>query len=184
MNIGLSQRILYHRGRAYDGLEHGWYSYLSQHALYPIPNTVRLDFDTLAEATDLYIITGGDDSALRRTVELKMASAMLKLKKPIIGVCHGAFLLTDILGGQVSPVESHSDTVHQINYFGDQVWVNSYHNLAIVQPHDQATVLATDADNHCEAWVDGNIAAVVWHPERMEHPWLPDEILNLMKEHQ
>jgi gamma-glutamyl-gamma-aminobutyrate hydrolase PuuD len=182
LNIGLSQRILYHKGRAYDSLEHGWYSFLDKHALYSIPNNLRLDFDTLADATDLFIITGGDDSALRRTVELKMASAMLRRKKPILGVCHGAFLLTDILGGKVDPVIGHTDSAHQINYFGDLIWVNSYHNLAITETHSKAIVLATDEEQNCEAWIDGNLAGVVWHPERMENPWLPDEILDLLKE--
>jgi gamma-glutamyl-gamma-aminobutyrate hydrolase PuuD len=90
--------------------------------------------------------------------------------------------LTDILGGKVDPVIGHTDSAHQINYFGDLIWVNSYHNLAITETHDKAIVLATDEEQNCEAWIDGNLAGVVWHPERMENPWLPDEILDLLKE--
>jgi hypothetical protein len=33
-----------------------------------------------------------------------------------------------------------------------------------------------------EAWIDGKLAGVVWHPERMDNPWLPDEIHNLLFE--
>lgn len=183
MHIGLSQRILHYKSRAYDSLEHGWYSFLKDHTLYPVPNNTDIDFEAIADAIDLYIITGGDDSALRRTVEIKMASNMLKRNKPIIGICHGAFLLTDILGGKVEETMCHSDVLHQVNYFGEQVWVNSYHNLAITKPHGKAIVLATDEEQNCEAWIDGNIAGVVWHPERMDRTWLPDEILDLLKEH-
>jgi hypothetical protein len=31
-----------------------------------------------------------------------------------------------------------------------------------------------------EAWIDGPLAGVVWHPERMNQPWLPDEIEDLL----
>jgi gamma-glutamyl-gamma-aminobutyrate hydrolase PuuD len=180
LHIGLSQRILYYKSRAYDSLEHGWYSFLKDHTLYPVPNNTDIDFEAIADTIDLYIITGGDDSTLRRTVELKMASTMLKRNKPIIGICHGAFLLTDILGGKVEETMCHSDVLHQVNYFGEQVWVNSYHNLAITKTHGKAIVLATDEEQNCEAWIDGNIAGVVWHPERMDSPWIPDEIENLI----
>ena len=60
--------------------------------------------------------------------------------------------------------------------------VNSFHNLCITTPHKDATVLATDEDGLCEAWIDSKlaIAGVVWHPERMLVPWLPDEINQLI----
>ena len=59
--------------------------------------------------------------------------------------------------------------------------VNSFHGLCINQAPSSATVLATDEAGLCEAWIDGNIAAVVWHPERMNVPWLPNEIQGLIK---
>jgi gamma-glutamyl-gamma-aminobutyrate hydrolase PuuD len=46
--------------------------------------------------------------------------------------------------------------------------------------HSNGKVLVTDKDNNIEAWIDNNIAGVVWHPERMETPWLPIEITNLL----
>jgi len=134
----------------------------------------------LAVDVDAVIITGGDDSALRRTVELKLAGQLALRKKPIVGVCHGCFLLTDVLGGTVTDIVGHHNTSHNINYFGDVIVVNSYHSLAITELHKSGTVLATDEDGHCEAWIDGMTAGVVWHPERMKEPWLPDEIKNLL----
>ena len=182
MNLGLTQRVLYHRNRAYDSLEHGWYSYLQQHTLTPIPNRTDQDFQKLADTLDALIITGGDDAPIRRTTELKLATQMMIRQKPIVGICHGCFLLTDILGGQVSEAITHNDTSHSVWYFGEEKTVNSYHTLQVKEPHAKATVLAIDPEGYCESWIDGNIAGIVWHPERMQTPWIPDEIENLLKE--
>lgn len=176
MNIGLTQRIFFHKGRAYDSIEHGWYRYLSNHTLSFIPNDPKQDFDQLAKHLDCVIITGGDDSALRRVVELRTATAMMKLAKPILGVCHGAFMLTDILGGSLREDPQHMDTDHDIWYNHTPISVNSFHTNVINMTHSAATTVATDSDGNVEAWVDGNISAVVWHPERQIDPWLPTEI--------
>jgi gamma-glutamyl-gamma-aminobutyrate hydrolase PuuD len=146
----------------------------------PIANRLDQDFEALAVELDALIITGGDDSALRRTVELKLAGQLALRKKPVVGVCHGCFLLTDVLGGTVVEVVGHHNTTHNINYFGEIISVNSYHALAIKKLHLSGTVLATDEEGRCEAWIDGQTAGVVWHPERMREPWIPDEIKNLL----
>ena len=181
MKIGLTQRILYHNKHAYDALEHGWYSYLKQHTVVAIPNTTDQNFKTTTQDLDAVIITGGDDSALRRTVELRIATIMMQQGKPVLGICHGAFLLADVLGAEVVSVDGHHSTEHEVSYFGEMKTVNSYHNLAIRQPHQSATVLCVDTEGHCEAWIDGALAGVVWHPERMTRPWLPDEINQLLE---
>ena len=181
MKIALSQRVFYHKGRAYDAIEHAWYSYLDNHTLYFIPNTLEQNFQQLAQELDAFIITGGDDSAIRRTTELKLASAMMAEQKPVVGICHGCFLLTDVLGGKVIEIDDHVDTEHAVVYFGEQHRVNSYHSLAIDKLHDSAKILASDLEGHTEAWIDGNLAGIVWHPERMLKPWIPSEIQNLLK---
>lgn len=180
MKIGLSQRVLYHKGRAYDAIEQGWYSYLQDHTLTVVPNRSDQNFKKLAEEIDMLIVTGGDDSVVRRNTELKLAVEVMLLRKPILGICHGAFLMTDILGGHVDQIDGHTDTEHDVLYFGKVRQVNSYHNLCIQSPHRTATVLATDGQGHCEAWIDRNLAGVVWHPERMAEPWMPDEINDLL----
>jgi len=180
LKIGLTQRILIHNGHAYDATSVAWYSYLQGHTLVTVPNRVDQDFEQLAVDLDAVIITGGDDSALRRTVELKLAGQLALRKKPVVGVCHGCFLLTNVLGGTVVDIVGHHDTSHTIQYFGELVEVNSYHTIAIRQLHKSGTVLATDEAGNCEAWIDGATAGVVWHPERMKEPWLPDEIKNLL----
>lgn len=162
-------------------MEHGWYSYLDGHTLYFVHNFQDQDFAGLAENIDAFVITGGDDSALRRTVELRLATEMMKQQKPVVGVCHGCFLLQDILGGNIVTVDGHMDVDHTVNYFGKQITVNSHHSMAIDTAHKDATILATDQDGHCEAWIDRNLAGVVWHPERMTESWLPSEIRLLLK---
>ena len=181
MKIGLSQRVLYHKRRAYDSIEHGWYQYLKEHTLVPVANRLDQDFQQLADELDAFIITGGDDSAIRRTTELRLANQILKQHKPMLGVCHGCFLLTDILGGQVEDITGHMDTDHSVSYGSGNRIVNSYHNMAIDQLHSSGTNLVTDLEGNCEAWIDGYIAGVVWHPERQDKPWLPVEISNLMR---
>jgi hypothetical protein len=41
-------------------------------------------------------------------------------------------------------------------------------------------MLANDVDGNCESWIDGKMAGIVWHPERMDTPWIPDEIEQLL----
>ncbi len=180
MNIGLSQRVLLHKNRAYDALEHGWYSYLKAHTLFPIANRPGQDFNQLADTLDAFIITGGDDSTVRRLTEMRLATHMIARGKPVLGICHGAFLLTEILGGEIAEISNHTDCEHEINYFGDLITVNSHHSLAIKIPQKSATILANDDHGNCEAWIDGQTAGIVWHPERMDVPWIPDEIVQLL----
>ena len=85
-----------------------------------------------------------------------------------------------MLGGTISEVKGHADTDHDVWYHNTTKTVNSYHNNAITQLHSTGKILCTDNDNHIESFIDGKLAGVVWHPERMDSPWLPDEINNLL----
>lgn len=181
MNIGLSQRVLYHRGRAYDSIEHGWYSYLKEHTLTFIGNRLDQNFKELANQLDAFIISGGDDSTLRRTVEIKLTIEFLKQNKPIIGICHGCFLLAELLGSVIDQKPNHYDIDHSVIYNNELRQVNSFHNLYIKQVHKTATILVVDLEDDCEAWIDKNIAGIAWHPERMENSWIPTEISHLLE---
>jgi hypothetical protein len=177
--IGLSQRVLFHKNRAHDSLEHGWYRLLKDHAICPIPNFDR-NFDQLAKDLDVLILTGGDDTSIRRITELKIATAMMKLKKPILGVCHGAFVLTSVLGGSVAQCDNHMDTEHFVTYRNEKIKVNSFHSNQIIKIPKTAKSLAIDDAGQCEAWIDKNIGAIVWHPERMDKPFIPVEIMEFL----
>lgn len=182
MRIGLTQRILTHRGRAYDALEHGWYYWLGIHELVPVPNVTEQNFQRLSHELDALIITGGDDTALRRAVELKLARCMLQRQCPIVGICHGAFLLTEVLGGEViTGGINHRDCEHDVTYWGQTWQVNSHHDLLIRRAPSGARVLCRDQENNIESWISGATAAMVWHPERMTDPFVPNEISLLLK---
>ena len=176
MRIGLTQRVLLHRGRAYDSLEHSWYEYLQGHTLVSIPNRLCSPFPEI----DLLIVTGGDDHPVRNQIEHELVNSMLARDLPIIGVCHGCQLLTQRLGGTITPVDGHMDSYHEVEYHGEQHLVNSYHTLRIEQLPPRATGLTHDPDGYVESWILGRTAGVMWHPERMQRPWIPQEIQHLL----
>ena len=130
MQIGLTQRVLLHKGRAYDSLDHSWYEFLQGHTLVSIPNRLP----TPVPDIDLLIITGGEDHPVRNQVERELVDVMSARNVPIIGICHGCQLLTQQLGGTVVPVDGHMDSYHEVEYHGKQHLVNSYHQLRIEHP--------------------------------------------------
>ena len=174
MIIGLTQRVLFHKGRAYDSIEQGWYSCLRDHKLVFIPNGTIENYDI-----DMLVVTGGDNHPLRAKTESALIQQMIKENKPIIGVCHGAFLLTELLGGKVGDASHHMDCEHAVYLDNKVEIVNSYHTLQITEAPKGSTVLATDNEGYCESWIYNNIGAVVWHPERMDKPYWPTVIEKL-----
>jgi gamma-glutamyl-gamma-aminobutyrate hydrolase PuuD len=176
MKIGLTQRVLIHKGQSHDSLDHSWYQYLQTHTLVSIPNRLCSPFPEI----DLLIITGGDDHPIRNQIEHELINSMLSRNLPVIGVCHGCQLLTQRLHGSVVPVADHQDCYHEVFYQDEPHLVNSYHKLRIEQAPPGATVLARDPDGYAEAWIQERIAGVMWHPERMTQPWIPQEIQLLL----
>jgi putative glutamine amidotransferase len=128
----------------------------------------------------MLIITGGDDHPVRNQVEHELIDIMLARHVPVIGICHGCQLLTTKLGGTVVPVADHMDSYHEVFYQEQPHLVNSYHKLRIEQAPPGATVLARDPDHNAEAWISGLTAGIMWHPERMQQPWMPQEIQRLL----
>jgi len=177
MKIGITQRVLFHKGRAYDSLEHSWYDYFSEHTLIPIANQLPVTIHGL----DALIITGGDNHPIRNHVEHELASDMFIHNRPVIGICHGCQLLVEKLGGQIEPIDEHMDTEHTVIHLGQQHWVNSYHSLRIKQLPEGAIPLAYDRDGNAEAWIHGRTAGIMWHPERMDNPWIPPEVTHLLR---
>jgi gamma-glutamyl-gamma-aminobutyrate hydrolase PuuD len=179
MKIAISQRVLVHNNVAYDCMDQNWYNYLNDHVITAVPNRSNIT-DLIADNHDAFIISGGDDHPLRRMIEIQISKKMLLLGKPVIGICHGAFLLTEILGGEVIAVTDHKNTTHTIKYKDSQIIVNSAHTLGINTAPAKANVLAVDDNGLCESWISGTVAAIVWHPERMQIPWIPNEIEQLL----
>jgi len=181
MRIGLTQRVFEHNNQSYDATDQAWYTYLSEHTLIPVRNQSPQNLLSLAKILDCLIITGGNSPKERIETELGLIRIMMDMAKPIIGVCHGAFLMTELFGGGViNCEEGHYNTNHNVTMDGKTVEVNSHHKLQIKTPPAVATVLAVDDDGYCESWMYGSMGAVVWHPERMDNPKLPNGITNLM----
>lgn len=180
MIIGLTQRVFYHNGQAYDATDQAWYKMLSHHTLIPIANRTDTDVEKITENLDAVILTGGNDPRIRRITETRIASSMLLKRKPIIGICHGAFLLTDLMEGTVSDVDGHYNTEHNVYINGKTHTVNSHHSLKIETPPPGVDVIAVDDEGNCEAWQYQSITAMVWHPERMATPFLPNDLDKLL----
>lgn len=179
MKIGLSQRVLTHNKQVHDSLDRSWYVLLRGHELVPIPNREDLNYPSLAESLDLLILTGGGNERIRLETEISIATEMAKLGKPILGICHGAFLLTEIFEGKTkSGKENHHGVYHHIVYGKESSrMVNSFHNIAIAKHPPNSVSLYSDEDGDCESWIMDNICAIVWHPERMTIPYIPEEIM-------
>ena len=181
MRIGITQRTLSHNGFDYDSLEPCWYDLFKEHEIIPIPNNVNVTKD-LYKDIDLLVLSGGKDLVTRRIVETRLISFMLSKDKPIIGVCHGAFLLTHLFDGTVNYDEEIKEIKeHEVTSDIDRVLVNSYHNLVISEPPKDTAVLYKDGDL-IESWVHNyyKIGVMVWHPERMKDPFIPKEILKFI----
>lgn len=177
MKVGLTQRVLTHNGQVHDSLDRNWYRLLKGHELIPIQNREDLDYESLAESLDLLIVTGGDNEETRILTEVSLITEMSRLEKPILGICHGAFLLTEMLGGNTNEIEGHYDTKHLV--YGDaptHMRVNSFHNICIDKLPQNVIQLYIDGEGNTESWIKGNVCAIVWHPERMSRPFIPYEI--------
>jgi len=182
MKIGLTQRVLTHNKQVHDSLDHNWYRLLKGHELVPIPNRDDLDYESLSKSLDLLIITGGGNERIRITTEVSLATEMSKLGKPILGICHGAFLLTEILGGKTrTGKENHYNVEHLVHSKYQPHRVNSFHTVAIDKVPPNSVSLCIDDDGDCESWIKDNVCAIVWHPERMTIPYIPTEIKEIIR---
>ena len=71
-------------------------------------------------------------------------------------------------GGTLKIVDGHAATKHIIDYNGEKIMVNSYHNYAVDYiPSVLRTIIISD-DGVVEAIKHNskNIQGIMWHPER------------------
>lgn len=178
MNIGLSQRILHYNKIAYDCLEHGWYNLLSGHTLSCIPNNPDQDFAAMVAALDLVIFTGGDAHPQRLIVETRLLTQCYATNTPVLGVCHGAFVINHLEGGVNTAISGHRNTEHTVVLDNKRCLVNSFHSNQIAELAPDLVELARSDDDCIEAFKHHSqqIWGLVWHPERMEKPILPEDL--------
>jgi putative glutamine amidotransferase len=123
--------------------------------------------------------------AVRDRSDLLFARAALASGKPVLAICRGEQLMNVVLGGtlyqdlpaQVEGVLPHRDTTHMIGVekgsvlyglFGsDSLLVNTFHHQAVKDVAPGSRVTARSSDGIVEAYENGKVVAVQFHPERM-----------------
>ena len=93
------------RNFVFDGLERSFYKLFEGHELIPVPNIIKVPYNDY----DCLELTGGPDSVARNQTENMLYNNAIKNKKPIVGICHGAFAINDICGGKNGYIENHVD---------------------------------------------------------------------------
>lgn len=192
MRITLTQRVFYHKGRAYDCSDQVWTDLLSGHTLSFLPNTPTTIQNThdILDRTDLLILTGGNRvfpgqnyNETRQQLEFKLIGGAVERGLPVVGVCRGFQMLTLYCGGSLDPVSGHMETDHEVLTTEGPRVVNSYHGLKISQMPLRCTSVAADEDGHCEAWIDDTktLGGTMWHPERMSDPVWPEPLNEIFK---
>lgn len=163
----------------FDALERSWNFFLSKHHLIPVPNLGRIDTSV---DFDCLVLTGGPDSIERHLTEDLLFHHANKLGKPIIGFCHGAFAVNDLTGGKNGYIENHIHVEHEVLMEGKIFTVNSYHGQSIETIGNDIEKLAVDLDGNIEAFKHKYkpIYGIVWHPERMKEPVLPNDVRNIL----
>jgi len=176
------------------------------------------DISTLAKKFDGFLFTGGQDvnptlygqissncsneiCPRRDELEENLFRAVIKEKKPILGICRGMQLINVLLGGtlhqdilgfkEIGMTLQHDQEtpfdipVHEINIIKntllhqilgeDKILVNSMHHQGIGELAEGLIPMGTSVDNLVEAvqikGLDFGIA-VQWHPEML---WLTDD---------
>jgi putative glutamine amidotransferase len=182
MRIAISQRDFKvpPRNFIFDCLERSWNKFLAGHQLLPLPNTMTIDNEL---EFDCLVLTGGPDSIERHITENLWFVRALKLDKPIVGFCHGAFAVNDLTGGVNGQVDDHQDGEHEIVLEGNTVVVNSYHSQSISSLGKNMMATAHDSAGNIEAFQHESLPVygVVWHPERMTVPILPHDVELLLR---
>lgn len=179
MNIAITQRTTEINGFTYDCTSHAWYTFLHGHNIRPISNRETFDISTV----DMLILSGGNDSTERKNTEGYLVNDAINEDIPILGVCHGAFMLNKYFDGTNMHIEGHHNTKHPVELEGHMYMnINSYHSIGIHKLGKQLEEIGNDTDGHCEAFKhrDFRIWGVVWHPERMDTVLLPSGIRDMI----
>jgi len=153
-----------------------------------------------AEKVDGLLIPGGDDldpsyyneerlpevklvSKERSGFEIALLKEMMKLQKPVLGICYGMQLINAAFGGtlyqdiesQLKVAINHKTDYHIIviteNRFlrEGRFSVNSTHHQAIKEPGSGLLIIARSTDNLIEAFCHEDypfLIGIQWHPER------------------
>ncbi len=173
-----------------DCLEQPYVEYLSRFGfnLIPVPNSLQnLDF-YLSLNVERIILTGGGDigdeiSKERDKTEKALLDFAIEKKIPVLGVCRGMQFINHYFGGKLRKIgevssQNHVAVNHPVkiisnelqNLFGNEIKVNSYHNLGIEKTGlgSRLKEFAISDDGLVEGLYHPQlpIVGIIWHPER------------------
>ena len=177
-----------------------------------LPNGIEQDLKQAAEMLDGLLLTGGGDidptlfneephaklgevTPARDKLEIQLAKEMLRVNKPILGICRGLQILNVALGGAViQDIQSQSsnqtlqhsqkaprsyqshfvqvekDTILESITETPKIKVNSFHHQAVKNVPKPLIISGTASDGIIEA-VESTahhfVLGVQWHPEAL-----------------
>lgn len=130
---------------------------------------------------------------IRDAFEITLLDAAVKLKKPILAICRGCQLLNVYFGGTLYQdifIEARAKIAHVQNahfdesthkvkikkssitkeIFGNEIWVNSYHHMAVKKLANEFICTGKSSDGIIELFESKGkhfMLGVQWHPEML-----------------
>lgn len=191
LRVGLTMREMHPTGYAEprDALARAWGEFM-QAALpeaiwLPVPNLGATGAVRFCErwGINALILTGGEDigaSPVRDATERALWQHFVREHRPVFGVCRGLQLVWTELGGELEATTGHVAMRHRVrlsaqgssNAASGVREVNSFHGFALREGgtglRESVMVIARAEDGSVEGVrsCDGQMAGVMWHPER------------------
>lgn len=178
MKIGITTRVVSAEGYSEerDALAQDWGHFLEK-ALpdakwMSLPNLGPMEIVPYCQGWGInrLILSGGNDIGavpLRDVTELSLLNWAEQQKIPILGICRGMQLMAHRAGTGLVMVKGHLATRHIIRGLRDD-FVNSFHNLGLIDCPKGYEVLALSEDGCIEAIRNSVLPweGWMWHPER------------------
>ncbi len=192
--IGITMRVdVSEHGERRNSLDMQWTLLLRRLGFFPvlIPNVAGGEKGFIEEHNlSGFILSGGNDTLetgisfdeVRQNFEMKLLTLAEHKKLPVIGICRGMQMINLYCGGKNKEISDHVAKDHPIDWNGETLVVNSFHNYGITGASlgDGLLAEATAEDGSIEAIRHTTLPwfGVMWHPERTipqadrHHLWL------------
>jgi len=192
--VGLTMRVDRYSSlnQRTDAIDQRWFCFLKKCDLFPVllPNNDYYTRYIIDLGLDGVIFTGGNslvklggDALERDSFEHSLLEYMIKIEKPVFGVCRGMQVIQNYFGVRLEKISNHASRRHSIEFNNSKMEVNSYHNYGTKYSIDCLKVLSCAQDGVIEVIAHKNlpIMGIMWHPEREEV--FSDFDINLFKKH-